>query len=176
MSIILTNRNIGALQVNAVLSENHESLATITENPIERGASINDHAYVEPKTVTLDIANENAAESYSDLVRIQAAFDPLTIVTGLLIYSNMLIESIATTRDNRTNRILRAQVTLTEVIINGTQSTQSTVNTQTDSIGESIDPVVNDQIAPVLERGDTNVIQADDATAANVLNSISGGA
>lgn len=172
MSIIVANRSIGALQIDAVISENHESLMVITDNPVEQGSNVNDHAYVEPKRVTLDIANNNAADSYTDLLRIQASRQPLTIVTGLVVYTNMLIESINATRDKRTSRILSAQVSFKEVIIVGTQSVQATINTQTESIGESNIPATQDRIQRVLERGDTAVTLVPREEAEAVLNDL----
>ncbi|KLU15072.1 MULTISPECIES: phage baseplate protein [Xenorhabdus] len=46
-------RSIGEFQFDCVVIENHSSNLRITENPIESGAAIADHAVLEPKEITL---------------------------------------------------------------------------------------------------------------------------
>ncbi|MBD1228393.1 phage baseplate protein [Xenorhabdus griffiniae] len=46
-------RSIGEFQFDCVVIENHNSNLRITENPIESGAAIADHAILEPKEITL---------------------------------------------------------------------------------------------------------------------------
>ena len=48
--VMLINRRIGTLRLDAVISETHKSELKITENPVESGANIADHAYVQPAT------------------------------------------------------------------------------------------------------------------------------
>lgn len=47
------NRRIGTVELDAVVSEGHQSDLRVTENPVESGAQIADHAVLEPKTVTI---------------------------------------------------------------------------------------------------------------------------
>ncbi|WP_027823444.1 phage baseplate protein [Laribacter hongkongensis] len=47
------NRRIGTVELDAVVSEGHQSDLRVTENPIESGAQIADHAVLEPKSVTI---------------------------------------------------------------------------------------------------------------------------
>lgn len=49
----LSSRKIGSIIFDAVTSENHQSELNITENPVESGALIADHACVKPKEVTI---------------------------------------------------------------------------------------------------------------------------
>ncbi|WP_350305173.1 phage baseplate protein [Photorhabdus viridis] len=46
-------RSIGEFQFDCVTIENHESSLRITENPIESGVAIADHAVLEPKEITI---------------------------------------------------------------------------------------------------------------------------
>ncbi|CAQ85188.1 MULTISPECIES: phage baseplate protein [Photorhabdus] len=46
-------RSIGEFQFDCVTVENHESSLRITENPVESGAAIADHAILEPKEITI---------------------------------------------------------------------------------------------------------------------------
>lgn len=50
----LSNRSIGKITLDVVTIEDHQSDLSITENPIESGAAIADHAVIQPKRVTIN--------------------------------------------------------------------------------------------------------------------------
>nr|DAY30034.1 MAG TPA: hypothetical protein [Caudoviricetes sp.] len=50
----VSNRSIGTITFDVVTTEDHQSDLSITENPIESGAAIADHAVVQPKQVTIN--------------------------------------------------------------------------------------------------------------------------
>ncbi len=52
--LIRTNRSIGGITMDAVISETITNTLRITKNPVELGADITDHAIIEPKQYTLD--------------------------------------------------------------------------------------------------------------------------
>ena len=62
MTVIAFSRAIGPVPINCILSEKHTSEVEITGNPIETGAEVNDHAYVKPKKVILEVADRNAGK------------------------------------------------------------------------------------------------------------------
>lgn len=170
MAAILFSGAIGPIPVSVVLSEAHESTLGITENPIETGAKITDHAYVEPKRLTLDFADANAALTYNALVRFQESRVPFTVVTGLYVYSNMLIRSLKAERDDTFSRILKGSADIQEVIIvetayasadqdseatdsgqpGGTKSTRSA----SPSKGRAGDATTRDRVSGSVQRGD----------------------
>lgn len=117
MSAILFNHVIGPVRITCLVSESHKSDLEITNNPIETGAEVNDHAVVKPKEVTLDIGDVNAAATYMTLMKFQETRVPFTMVTGLNVYTNMLIQSLSADRDPTFSKVLRATITLREVII-----------------------------------------------------------
>ncbi|MFG5203810.1 phage baseplate protein [Xylella fastidiosa subsp. multiplex] len=51
--ITLTHRHIGTVTLDAVIEETHQAELRITENPVESGAMIGDHAVLMPQTVTI---------------------------------------------------------------------------------------------------------------------------
>ncbi|MDE9536876.1 phage baseplate protein [Xenorhabdus bovienii] len=53
MRASVITRSIGEFQFDCVVIENHSSNLRITENPIESGAAIADHAVLEPKEITI---------------------------------------------------------------------------------------------------------------------------
>lgn len=50
----VSNRSIGTITFDVVTTEDHRSDLSITENPIESGAAIADHAVIQPKQVTIN--------------------------------------------------------------------------------------------------------------------------
>lgn len=122
MSVIAFSRRIGPVSLDCQMSEKHVSEIEITSNPIETGAEVNDHAYIKPKEVTLEIGSGDAAATYAALVRFQESRVPFMLVTGLSIYNDMLIQSIDATRDKTHSRVLNATVRLRQVIIVSTGS------------------------------------------------------
>lgn len=123
MSVIAFSRAIGPMPIDCILSEDHTSEIEITANPIETGAEVNDHAYIKPKQVVLEIADSKAALTYNALVRFQESRVPFYMVTGLSVYDDMLIASIDATRDKTNSTILRATVVCRQVLIVSTGST-----------------------------------------------------
>lgn len=124
---IITGRNLGGLQFAVVVEESHEDKVTITEHPVEQGAKINDHAYVEPAVLTIraghsDTAGAGAArEMYDKLLELMRKREPIEIVTGKRLYSNMLLESVSTTTDSTTENALQVTAQCREIIIVQTQ-------------------------------------------------------
>ncbi|MGU2289621.1 phage baseplate protein [Pseudomonas aeruginosa] len=51
--VMLINRHVGTVRLDAVISENHVSTLKTTANPVESGAQVIDHAVLEPKTITI---------------------------------------------------------------------------------------------------------------------------
>lgn len=173
MSVILFSGTIGPIPVNVIMREVHETKLGLTDQPIETGAKITDHAYVEPKRVIFEFADENAAGTYNALVTFQESRVPFTAVSGLFVYNNMLIESLSAERDENISRILKGKAELREVIIvstaytasegesnsaqskgkaGGKNSTQSAKPTK----GSTSGAVTNDRASATSMRGDVN--------------------
>lgn len=125
MSVILFSGAIGPIPVNVILREIHETRLGITDQPIETGAKITDHSYVEPKKVVFEFADANAAITYNALVAFQEKREPFTAVSGLFVYTNMLIENLSAERDETISRILKGKAELREVILVSTAYTAS---------------------------------------------------
>jgi len=129
--------SLGNFIFDAYFNINHESNLTITEHPIQSGANISDHAYMEAKTVTFEIGMSDVMEdiigksiakfngdsasrsvnAYKILEKLQKERLPIEIITRLGTYENMLIETISAPDDNKTTYGLRATVTLKEIFV-----------------------------------------------------------
>lgn len=145
---------------DAVMRLDHTSRLQITEHPVQSQASISDHAYRLPWTVTLMIEMSGAMDSYTPgqwtgsglskgvqahalLLQLQESRTFVTLTTRLKTYQNMLIEGVNATDDSTTLYGLRAPVTFREVfvatvtavgstlIFNGTSSDNTSARAQT---------------------------------------------
>ncbi|RIY00218.1 hypothetical protein D3218_13110 [Aureimonas flava] len=117
MSAIAFNRAIGPVAIDVVITERHESTLEIATNPIEAGADIADHAYMAPRVLVLDIADESAALTWQALRRLQESRVPFTVVSGLDVYTNLLIRNMSAERSADYGNILRNRIELQEVIL-----------------------------------------------------------
>jgi hypothetical protein len=117
MSMIFFNNMIGPVPLRVILTERHSSSLGITELPIETGAKITDHSYVEPKKLELSFADEGAALTYMALVRFQETRIPFNIMSGLYRYKNMMIKEISAERSADVSCILKGTALLQEVIL-----------------------------------------------------------
>ena len=169
MPAILFSRTIGPMPIDVVLAEAHESRVTLTKNPIEAGADVTDHAYVEPKRLTLEFADAGAALTYAALVRFQENRVPFTAMSGLYVYTDMLIEELTADRDVETALILRGRAVLSQAIIVETAYAQSessgsqksgqaggkkSTNAAKPSSGRSGDAATADRASGTVARGD----------------------
>ncbi len=188
MTVIAFSPNVGPIRFDCVLSEDHVSEIEITSNPIETGAEVNDHAYVKPKQVTLDVADSNAALVYNALVLFQESRIPFFMMTGLTLYRNMLIQSIDAHRDKDTARILRATIILREVVIVSTAVTPAGASGGTNSQAGganstgavapsatgSADTVTADRAAQTVSRGDTPSETVSSGSSGSLLKGLFG--
>jgi len=130
--------NIGGYFFDAVLRTDHTDRLKITDSPVETGASVTDHAFKEPRVLSMDIGMSDVCTSLVDgqfsqrpsrsisayelLTQLQDSRVPLRVYTRLSIYNNMLIETIASPDDFKTMFGLRATVGMREVIVAATNT------------------------------------------------------
>jgi hypothetical protein len=167
--VFFDERNIqeGVFFFDAVVEEVHDAEIEITENPVEFGANISDHAFRLPLTLALkgrvsdvsfrfrendplenSISEENSsrsADAWELLNKIMNSFRPVLIDTHLKAYDNMAITSLRTTQDVETARVLDVEIMLKEIIV--VQAPESDYKT------ESAETVFNvtSEVVPVQE-------------------------
>ncbi|HHY1017938.1 hypothetical protein CF038_20955 [Klebsiella michiganensis] len=137
-------RRIGLIVPSVVISEKHNDTLEITEHPVEVGAAISDHAYRRPSEVVMQVGFAGGGslldfldttsiglstglspkETYQELLDLQNSRVPFDVVTGKRIYTNMLIRALEVTTDRTSENVLSAVLTLREVIITSTTTTQ----------------------------------------------------
>jgi hypothetical protein len=131
--LIYVKTNIGGWFFDAFLKMEHTSRLTITDHPVQTGASIADHAFLQPRELSMDVAMSNVGQSlvpgqfdggYSRSVQafyvlkeLQQMRVPIQVHTRLGLYQNMLIEVLTAPDDVTTLDGLRCTVTLREIIV-----------------------------------------------------------
>lgn len=123
MSSIIFSSAIGPVPVDVIVTEGHQSTIGLTENPIETGSKVTDHAYVEAKRLTLEFGAKDATATYNAMVRFQESRVPFVFVSGLYVYKNMVIRDLSATRDSQFSKVLNGRCELQEVIIVSTSYT-----------------------------------------------------
>lgn len=171
MQIFAFSSAIGPIPIDAILTESHTTTLSITEIPIENGARVTDHALIMPKRLQLDCASHNAAATFNALVAFQESRVPFTVVSGLFVYSNMLIEELTADRDKEFSSILRCTASLKEIIIvstqyaadptgDGPQAGHDAAANRTNtgdpvSANRAGDPQTADRVSGTINRGDS---------------------
>lgn len=147
---IRKNREIGGVQIDNVTLERLTNSVRPTNNPVELGVEITDHAIIEPIQYSLngvvsdtplglaalgeivdnvtglfgDSTGEGLTRSqaaYALLVQLMNQREPLIVQTGLVLLQGMLITNIDTSRDKDTSGALFFSMFLKEIIIQDTQ-------------------------------------------------------
>lgn len=122
-------RQIGSIEIDVVISESSKDDLTITKQPVQQGASITDHAFKEPNTLSMSISfRDNLTKSlskiYQSLLDLQSSREPFDVVTPKRIYKSMLISALGVTTDKSSENILSVNISFQEVIIVKVSTTQ----------------------------------------------------
>jgi len=124
---IVQNKLLGPtstqIQLDAIISETHDSTISITDNPVETGTIYTDNAIVDPKKYSFTAVVSNVKNStgiplggskaslslratYQDLVLLQQTVTPFDIVTPLFTYVNMAFINLTATQDKNSANVL----------------------------------------------------------------------
>ena len=131
---LMVKTNIGGYFFDAVFSVDTEHSLTVTQHPVQTGANISDHAFVNPIRMTMQVGVSDAmayragadygsdgdtksVQAYRLLCKLQELRTPMQVATRLNTYQNMLIESIDVSDDVSTLCALKATVNLVQVLV-----------------------------------------------------------
>lgn len=127
-----TRAKIDTLELDASLSESHEYGADITDHEVERGSNIADHKRVKPKMLTMTGLVSNAPiypepgepiqgkpgraeNALAILDALNESTIPITVVTGIRTYTDMLMSGLSVPRDITVGDALRFTATLKQI-------------------------------------------------------------
>lgn len=130
-AMLYCKTNIGGYFFDGFMQIDHSIELKTTENPVETGASIVDHAYVKPAEVVMRVMMSDVHQSlvpgqftgtrfrstnaWHVLRKLQSDRIPMSIFTRLGLYTNMLITKLSASDTAETFRALSAEVTLKEI-------------------------------------------------------------
>lgn len=141
-NIFGANRQINEITVDVIIDENTTDSLSITKHPVQEGASITDHSFLEPTILSMRILqqvsnpiseilstfatakNSALAQLYKDFTDLQSERIPFKVITPKRIYNNMLIAALRLNTDKNTESILSLNITFQQVIIVSISATQ----------------------------------------------------
>ena len=191
---IRTEKSIGGIQLDAVISESHVNEVSLTSNPVEFGAEITDNAVIQPKQINIvaqvsdtpmglaalgqivdlvtglfgSSTSENITRSnaaYNAVIQLQEEREPIEIQTKLKLYTDMVITKVTTVQDKDTSRIVRMSIDLQQVII-----TQSEIVQLTEEQLQAGSP--KEQASPAEKSGRKEAVEPPAATNKSVLKTV----
>jgi hypothetical protein len=137
---------------DAVIRTEHQQRIEATQQPIQTGANIRDHAFIMPARVVLEIGMSDAMDSFTPgqwtgdsaksvntyqtllgIAKARGTPNPLTITTRLNVYTNMLLTDISAPDTAETRFGLKATVVFEE-LLTGTVASQQ-VSARSDLTG-----------------------------------------
>lgn len=118
---IVPRRTIGPFRATVTIEELSSDSLEITQHPVQQGAAITDHAFLNPATISIRFAFNDAesplSETYTKLRQLQSSREPFDVVTGKRSYKNMMFKSLSQLNDAFTESILDISAELQEVFI-----------------------------------------------------------
>lgn len=151
------NKSIQDLQIDIVSSEVIELPSETTDNPIESGSEITDHIINRPILLRMvcQIGGSNLTnwtdrkiEGYEALKRLRDDKQPVTVVSGLETFTNMLINNISIDRNLQNATVLQFQIDFKQAIIVSSERVNISTN-----ISEIKEPLTKDRATPLQNKG-----------------------
>jgi len=145
-NILIIRAEIGSIQIDASLSEDHIYRAMITDNPVEDGTVFSDHVVLLPVVLEMECRISDATQSiaqfrgsggsiaaFQELVALQKRRELFTVTTGINVYQNMMFEELSVPREALDGRSIRFNATLREILVVGED-----VSTNRDRIADDV--------------------------------------
>lgn len=143
---------IQKIEIDAFIVESASASATVTRNPVEKGADISDHIIINPITIAVQGIVSNASSSLvrtltsfntvTDRTRNQTTWDALlelhasrelfTLSQNLKSYDDVALVTLNTRQDKDTSRSLIFNATFTQINIVGTGTVETATFTEDD--------------------------------------------
>lgn len=141
-ALLFGKTNIGGYFFDAFIDVEYTREATLTQSPVQTGAAITDHAYLNPVKLTMTVGMSDVMQSrvagqfeggwsrsrnaWDVLVKMQEDRVPMSVLTRLGRYDNMLIRSLKQKDDFEELYALHATVELEQIIV--VQTKKATVS------------------------------------------------
>lgn len=165
-SFVGVTKQIQDLQIDIVSSEVIELPSETTDNPIESGSEVTDHIINRPIMLrmicqiggsTLLNFTDRKLEGYEALKKLRDDKQPVTVVSGLETFSNMLINNISIDRNLQNASVLQFQIEFKQAKIVSSQRVDVSNN-----VSATKEPQTKDRATSTQNKGK---VQAKDDTA-----------
>lgn len=144
---VYVESNIGGWFFDAIINTDYSRELYITENPVEVGAALADHAYVKPVKLTMKIKMSDTSKSRVNgqfnggssrsvqalqvLATLQSYRIPVQVTARIGSFRNMLVQSLTVPDDYTTMNGMLCTVTLQEVFVAETATVKISADNQT---------------------------------------------
>jgi len=173
---------IETLELDVVLEEQHNYDSEVTQYPIETGESISDHVNLNPVRLTMRgfitntpvellnvntiLGNDLVQTAFDKLLEIREKKDIIDVVSGLKVYSDMIMNRLSIPRDRRSGQALN--FTAEFIQIKKTASIGETGEIPTSGI--STDTRMQDIAPSNVNTGMQGLFEASNDMAARIIN------
>lgn len=157
---------------DAEINVEHSQSLTRTKHPVQTGASISDHAYIEPAELVMDVGMSDGMDAYFNpstwtgsqsqsvsafqtIIALQFSRIPLTITTRLRTYQNMVIDNDVATDTYKTANGLRMRISFGQIFLADTS--QPTVSARPQETNTSQLGAVTPQPTTAAQESQNNI-------------------
>lgn len=115
-------RSFGGFSGYVTLTESSIDEIEITQQPVQQGAPIADHAFKKPNSLSIQIKKTGSlftslSSLYQQLLTLQSSFVPFTVTTPKRTYTNMLMKTLGVTTDKTTENCIAINIAFQNVIL-----------------------------------------------------------
>ena len=117
-------------RVDGYPEEEHTMEVRATQNPVESGSTLTDNVVklrdqlklegwtsdILPANRAAAASPDRAADTWQHIEQLMRAREPVTVVTGIKTYTNMLVQKVTVPRDVKTGASLRFRIELIEML------------------------------------------------------------
>lgn len=122
---------VGVVELDVTISENHTFNSRATNFPVETGGDVTDHIINDPDVLTLEgLVSDTplnifsffnrSIDAFNRLVDLHERREPVTVVTGLKVYQNMVMTVLDVPRTIETGQSLTFNITLQNIRFDAT--------------------------------------------------------
>lgn len=148
---------VGNIFLDATIDETHAYKANVTSYPIESGDSVSDHVFNLPENLSITgivsdtplnilLPFNRSIDAFNRLLRIFYNKERLTIVTGIKIYTSMVMTSLSIPRDVRTGQSLTFAMEFKRVVISGATTFTKAPDRPFDSLSLEEKEILRDSV------------------------------
>lgn len=168
------NKAIQDLEIDIVSSEVIELPSETTDNPIESGSEITDHIINRPILLRMvcQIGGSNLTnwtdrkiEGYEALKRLRDDKQPVTVVSGLETFTNMLINNVSIDRNLQNASVLQFQIEFKQAKIVSSQRVDVSNNVSATKEPQTKDRATSTQNKGKVQGIDDSKVQTSTQTA-----------